>query len=698
MKLLKLFSFIAFCAATLCGCSKDEIEYSTEVTFKEGNGTYECEAVGGKQNISFFSQCGHWEISLSEGASEWLDAWPLFGDDNGRTTLTVNELKSAYSRTATLSITTDRGVVGKIVVKQNGAEPYIKLDLQSNILRVDYLGTPVVVNLTSNLRWSCAVLPDEQGQTPDWVTLGTTTEGSQQFLFGDNTGKPKRECTVRFSMIDGSYTYDLPVSQRAGDNTYERAEVISIADLLAQVTLDDSGSFEVEDNYAVQAWVTSDYTARNMPDSVLYLQDNSGRGLRLLLKDKTEFITPPAERAGWYDRGSKIAVHVYGLEFRKDAAGNLSVTDFPAVAVKEKKDDPAGDLSVARPDFSNLGDYANTLVRIDPVEFVFPYGCYTNYFESLSIADIAKLWDSGKTITSRYRSAFCDFRLYPQYVRDGRGQVVKLMFSNDFTQALSKNLPQGKGALTGIVTIFRGEPILQLRDSGDDAVAATGDRISRTLLKAGPWRDNTRTVAEFAVGNSDGDQSRIIFSLKNNETDDVKTSGTSGMYWLNAPFRYDYNMPWNSKDADRYLALNAMLWWGGAGSRLSTAADGGEGFILRTNTLRNASGSLWLSFSTASSKGGPGSLKLQWAETDKEDLTGVVFKDIASYDSPVIDYTAYQLPHCVKLPDEMRGKSHVVIVFRCADAKDSAVRADKPAQVSTTGTSRLGSIEIVEIK
>lgn len=699
MKILKLFSILMLWGAPAAGCSTDQTEYSTEVAFKDGNGEWVFTSAGGEQRITFFSQCGHWEIDMPEGSSTWLDVWPLYGDDNGKTTVTVKKLDEAYDRIATLPIRTDRGQVGKIVIKQQGAAPYIRFDLQSGVLRADYLGTPVTVNVTSNLRWTCELLPGADQQPVNWVTLTDVTPTSLRFLFEDNTNQPKRDCIARFRMLDGDFYVDLPVMQRAGDNVYEKAEQITIAELLAKVQLNASGSYEVEDNYAVKAWVTSDTAHKNMPDSVLYIQDQSGRGLRLLLKDKDNILTPGAEQTGWYDCGSKIGIHLYGLEFRLDAEGNLAIADFPSSAVKEKFDDPVGDIAVARADFSNLADYANTLVRIDPVEYVFAYGCYTNYFEAQKINDIAAAWADASKVQIRYKQAYANFLLYPQIVRDSRGQMVKMWFSYYFTEAFSRNLPLGKGALTGIVSRFRGEYILQMRMAADDAVEASGERIGKTLLKAGPWRDNTKNTAGFDTGNSDDDHSSLIFSLPNNEgLDLVGASGDGGMYWLDASFRHDASKPWNKSDANRYLSLNVKLWWSGNGSRLSTAADGGEGFILRTNTLRNATGDLYLSFSTTSSKGGPGWLKIQWAETDKQDLTGVTLKEIARYDSPTIDYTPYQMPYCFRLPDEMKGKSNVVIVFRCADNTDNATRMNKKAMVTDTGTNRLGGIEIVEVK
>lgn len=704
MKLSKHILFALCCAAALAaGCSDDQPEYSSEVVFPDGEGTYVATPRGGKASVMFYSQCGHWEVAVPDEAAGWLTVWPRFGDDNGKIGFEVAPLERAYDRSATLDIVAVNGVVGQIRIRQRGAEPTMRFDLLSNHIRADYQGTPVTVNVEANFDWEVDILPAEGEGPVTWLSLGETTPASQQFLFADNTGQPKRECTVRFRMVNGTHHVDLPVTQRAGDNVYERAEHITVKELLDQVRLDESGAWEIEPNYAVDAWVVSDFKHKNLPDSVLWVQDASGRGLKLLLKDKQDFLTPPAERTGWYDCGSRLSLHLCGLEFRRDAEGNLAVFDFPASVVMERGEEPASKLAVARPDLSDLADWANTLVEVDPVEFVFTYGCYTNYWEvaAQSIDQVAELWKSD--VPEAYKLTFTDFRLYPQWVRDRAGRVAKALFSCDFTQAFSKNIPQGRGALRGIVTMYGGEAVLQLRDNDDDKLPATGERTAATRLKGGPWRDDTRTTAAFEVGNEGGDRSQIVFSLRNSlwDNDDIAPKGTvdgvkitSGMYWLSAAIRYDHAKKYAASDENRYLSLNAMNWWNGTGSVLSNVRDAGEGFILRTNTLRNATGDLWLSFSTTSSLGGPGELKIQWAETDAEDLTGVTFTDIATYDAPVLDYTPYLMPYTVRLPDAMKGRENVVILFRCA----SKTNAKRGGEVVATGTNRLGSIEIVEIK
>lgn len=106
-----------------------------------------------------------------------------------------------------------------------------------------------------------------------------------------------------------------------GNTSFEHAEMVTMARLLSEVQLDAEGRFELEENYAVEGWITSDFERKNLPDSVLYVQDASGRGIKFILKDKNEFLSPSAEQRGWYAQNRKVAIHMYAAELRQRRRG-----------------------------------------------------------------------------------------------------------------------------------------------------------------------------------------------------------------------------------------------------------------------------------------------------------------------------------------------------------------------------------------
>ncbi|WP_288238080.1 DUF5689 domain-containing protein [uncultured Alistipes sp.] len=682
-------------AVVAAGCSDDDTAGGGEMTFLGGDNLFECPAEGGTKDISFFSRSGHWEIVADDPAASWIDVWPAYGDDNGRTTLTVQPVGDAYGREMTFDIRTAHGVAGQIRVKQAGLTPEIKTNLTSSKIRVDIAGTPVTVGITSNVKWEAAV---DEGDT--WISLGETTETSQQFLFTDNTGQPKRTGQISFRMVGGDYKVSVPVEQMDGNTSFEHAETVTIARLLSEVQLDAEGRFELEENYAVEGWITSDFERKNLPDSVLYVQDASGRGIKFILKDKNEFLSPSAEQRGWYAQNRKVAIHMYAAELRNDAEGNLCVIDFAASSVKRSTDEaPATPVAVALNDMGDLSQYANTVVRIDPVEFVTPYGGYAPFFEKDGNNEETTETEWVKNVKAGYRALFPYHTLAPQLVRDTKGNVVKLYFLRSFTEMYARNLPAGSGALTALVTKFRGEYILQIRNTADDALSADSEtRFSTTLMQAGPWLAQD-AVPVFAVGNTGGDQSSAVFSIYDDTNNfDVfpSSSGAIASYWLTTDVRRQHDIPF-ADEPEHYYSLNAKLWWNVTThhSLVSNNDEVGEAFIIRTNTLRNATGALYLYLTSTSSKGGPGKMKVQWSDSAESDLTKVKFENIGTYDAPCINFTPFLFPYSFRLPDAMRGKQQVTILIRCA-AETNAQHNN--ALIAATGTSRLGHLGIVEIK
>ena len=203
----------------------------------------------------------------------------------------------------------------------------------------------------------------------------------------------------------------------------------------------------------------------------------------------------------------------------------------------------------------------------------------------------------------------------------------------------------------------------------------------------------------FAVGNTGGDQSSAVFSIYDDTNNfDVfpSSSGAIASYWLTTDVRRQHDIPF-ADEPEHYYSLNAKLWWNVTThhSLVSNNDEVGEAFIIRTNTLRNATGALYLYLTSTSSKGGPGKMKVQWSDSAESDLTKVKFENIGTYDAPCINFTPFLFPYSFRLPDAMRGKQQVTILIRCA-AETNAQHNN--ALIAATGTSRLGHLGIVEIK
>ena len=88
-------------AVVAAGCSDDDTTDGDGMSFLNGDNLFECPAEGGTKDISFFSRSGHWEIAPQDPEASWIDVWPAYGDDNGRTTLTVKAINDARDQNQT---------------------------------------------------------------------------------------------------------------------------------------------------------------------------------------------------------------------------------------------------------------------------------------------------------------------------------------------------------------------------------------------------------------------------------------------------------------------------------------------------------------------------------------------------------------------------------------------------------------------
>lgn len=193
--------------------------------------------------------------------------------------------------------------------------------------------------------------------------------------------------------------------------------------------------------------------------------------------------------------------------------------DFAASSVKRSTDEaPAAPVAVALNDMGDLSQYANTVVRIDPVEFVTPYGGYAPFFEKDGNNEETTETEWVKNVKAGYRALFPYHTLAPQLVRDTKGNVVKLYFLRSFTEMYARNLPAGSGALTALVTKFRGEYILQIRNTADDALSADSEtRFSTTLMQGWAVARPGTSVPVFGSRNTAATKVRRLLDLRRHQ-------------------------------------------------------------------------------------------------------------------------------------------------------------------------------------
>ncbi len=696
MKIVKTTLFLLL--TTLMACTKNDKPEEGYMTFKDGENLFTCNAAGGSKTITIFSNITDWKLVPEDTTQNWVKIWPLDGDDDGNVTFTVGSYDSAYPRSCIINLVADNKVITTYTVKQTGKPAYIIPTLTSLNQNVPMEAGNMTIKIRSNVIWATSVTGNE-GEDISWITLGEKTDTTQYISFSDNSGSPlSRKAKIRFSMVGGDEEYYVDVNiKQMGATTYETSRNIGISSLLSSLTFDAEGIAEIEENYRIDAWITSNMEKGNFPDTSLYIQDASGRGLLIDFKDSDQLKNP--SEAGFYDCGKKLSIHAIGLKFKKNEDGALRIIDFTSASVKSSTSVvPSAGLAVNISSLADLNNYENTLVNISPVEFTIPVGTYVN------ISDQSKaLTGTTTSADKRWISASDDYKklnnhyyLYTHIVRDKLGNSIGMNFNYSFTQKWSSLVPEGSGTITAVVTKSKNNNTLVIRDLNDIQISNSYlSRITNTLVKFGPYLNSESSPYYIArditatVGNGS-----IIYSVPNSNGSFTCGISSSGyyMYWLYG-VRVFAEEP-ASTIAKGYGAINAKSWYGSANtnSLVSTSENPYEAFILTTQSLKNAKGGdLYISFTTASSLGGPAHMYLEWAE----DESSTNWQTIADYNSTGYEISAQYRQVNIKLPAAMKGKEKVVIRFRAKNKENANFNGN---DLTSGGTNRLGTVEICEIK
>lgn len=696
MKSFKTAFFLLLTA--LVGCTKTDKPAEGYMTFKDGENLFTCNANGGSKTITIFSNITDWELVPEDTTQKWIKIWPLDGDDDGNVTFTVGSYDSAYPRSCTINLVSDNKIIATYTVKQTGKPAYIIPTLTSLNQNIPMEAGDMTIKIRSNVIWEATVI-GINGENVNWITLGTKTDTTQVISFSDNSGNPlSRKAIIRFSMVGGEEEYYVDVNiKQMGATTYETSRNINISTLLSSLVFDAEGIAEIEENYRIDAWITSDMSKGNFPDTTLYIQDASGRGIMLDFKDPDQLKNP--SETGFYDFGRKLSIHAIGLKFKRNEDGALQVIDFTPTSVKSSAAIPiSSGLAAEISSLSNLNNYENTLVKISSVEFVVPVGTYVN------ISDQSKaLTGSTTSADKRWLSASDDYKrlnnhyyVYTHILRDKSGNSADMNFNYGFTQKWNSLVPEGSGSITAIVTKSKKSDVLVIRSLDDIQINnENSSRISNTLVKFGPYLNSESSPYYIArditatIGNGS-----IIYSVPNSNGSFTCGISSSGyyMYWLYG-VRVNADEP-ASSIAKGYGAINAKSWYGSANtnSLVSTSENPYEAFILTTKSLKDAkNGDLYISFTTASSLGGPAHMYLEWAEDENSDN----WQTIADYNSTGYEISAQYRQVNIKLPAAMKGKANVVIRFRARNKENANFNG---SDLTSGGTNRLGTVEISEIK
>lgn len=644
---------------------------------------------GGKHTFEMYSNQGPWVVEPEyRGDEAWIDIWPNEGNNDGRFTLTVSENRNAETRISNMNVVIGSTVVKSVRIQQIGSAPSILLDMGSDNTMVLQGGGEVTVKLISNALWK-VVIPEDAG----WITAGDHTGSSQTLVIASNPGA-ERKATVRFQVVgtgNESIYVDYTITQFDSVSDPMNGKQISISELYD--ICPDGGV--IEENLWIEGTVINDISRMNMDPERMFIQDESGRGIRLDFESEAE---------NYYEIGTRVKVHLYKREFRKDGDSGAmyfgGITSSAVFSVEEGE--PMQPVDVT--DIADLDRLENTLVRIKDVSFLFPWGTY------MAVSPDQFWYNSQKKNTSSL--AYCDGHdLCGQTVVSADGRSVRIMSTSTFLDRHARTMPSGSGDITGIVCRYVKagvrENVLFIRSDEDNTVSSDpADCQFNTVVRFGPFSaesDLDRISASVGAG-----------QMKTSVFESVgPTAGVQmnwGWYYLRkAPASVivdpatgvqTEDPPVNSKDPI-HVCVSTQKLWSASGSTINrTGADPsddgqmkGEAWIFNIEDFSPVSGGdLYLNFTESSSQTGPMYYVIEWNEDENAPMDE--FRKIADFTSPDL-YSSSQCEHFrFRLPDEMKSLERFTIRFRVTKDWNAGNGMVNGKTTSATGIGIVGSTRI----
>lgn len=660
---------------------------------------------GCSMRLALFTNMGDWRIeTLYTEDTKWVDVYPARGKNDGRFWLTVDHNATGYSRVAMVNIIAQDRVVRTIEISQKPGAASIEVDMDGmTSFAFPIAGADREIRIKSNVGWK----PVAEGGAADWISFAEQTEESVKVIVAGNPNEESRQGVVAFVMSgtgNDNVAARIEINQKGQSSNIERAQLKTIAEILAE-----AADGAVKGNVYIEATVVSDPERKNADPVVLtwvkedgkepaatlnnrymWVQDDSGRGLLIEFEDGAQNI---------YKVGDKLKIHLVEQKLSTDnATGGLKISGITSEEIPETLG--TGSVTpVALEDFSQIGQYENTLVTVSPVEFALTMGTYVNVNETV------------------YHDTTTDGRIdgpaqYAQVLRDKEGRTMLLYTASSFVDRFKRLIPKGSGSLTALVVknIVSGktQTVLRLRSDADNGVSDDAStRLTAPVVEFGPWISN---VALTSVTATTGEG-----SMKTSMFQTVVETQADAIYWgwtyarraaatvaadgtvtpaQPATLTAEYNFP----------CLNTYGWWDGNGTSIRDAS--GEAWIATVSTAK-ATGKLQLVFSTSSSASGPREFQIEWTTAEEKVTTDD--KGNTIYEQPALSefraigtYTVgnwnanYQCKEMVfDLPDEVKGHDKVIIRHRVtANTRSNG----KSGTIGNTGTNRIGYWGIWEKK
>lgn len=634
---------------------------------------------GGSQYYFMYSDIGRWKLVPDEDSKDAVITWPSEGVGDGRFGIRVVENAIAYERDIRVNVVNPQGaIMGTLYIKQEPGDPYFSINYSETPKFVPSVGETFDVRVNANMNWEAEV---EQGS--DWILLGEDNDSIQSITIVPNSGGI-REGRVKFyspDLLDVIPSY-LNIRQLNSENDFDKAQRVSIGDLLARIS---GGVGTINENLYIEGTVISDRSKRALAPTQMIIQDESNKGLWIEFSDAADNI---------FDLNDKVKLHVYGASFELDSYSKGSkIVSFSPSFVHDQTPS-SGVIPIEISNVADLAQYENVLVTLKSVEFALPFGTSVNIAESYYNT-------RPSTWTATAEPYADDTNEYGHLLRDNSGNIVKLYTAVTFMDRFKASMPWGSGDITGIVMkrVKNNEEnyILRLRSHEDNRIAPDrSSALSTTLMQIGPWRTNAALpgiTASIGIGT-------LTYTGRANQN--VSSSSTpTAFYYAYSQARMDPPYELNEdgspviaySNSISFAGMNTQYWWGNPSSSISQGSSG-EAWVITTSTANaTGSGSLFLQFNSSSSTSGPAEFIVEWAES--EDTPMANWNYVTEYTVCDINNSQHLMQYAFKLPNEAKGKSTLVIRLRVKSNQRATLNGNS---IATGGTNRLGMVTLTQLK
>ncbi len=585
----------------------------------------DCEVapVKGSFKMTVFGE-GRWYVKSD---ADWCTLYPSVGKDDGRFYINAADWDRGYSRTCKVVVTLQDSTKYEINVTQNGQTPY--LSVKDDRLSFPSDPTSGIISVNSNVEWTAEVSADGT----EWLKLGEKTDATQAFDIIGNDDALRRTATVTFRQNGGDLTCSVTVIQFPVLDK-NRAAIKTIKEALAE----NDGL--IGDNIKIEGYVTSDRTCGNTGESVMYLQDDSGKGLLLEFSD-------PARNT--YSINDKVGVWLAACEIRKvDGVTKISnITDANLIGNTSLSGGGATPVEIGDISTIDQDSMENTLVRLKNVCFTYPFGT---------------LYNSNKETGNDCVTL----------LRDSQGNNMDLRTMTTFKNKHAGLIPSGNCDVTGILMKHAGHLVLRVR-SFDDIVESAVPSVWRTVVEwynVGSW---TNTVGGTSWTPKVG-SGTFVFG----------TFGNLKQGWC-----YDRIDPsQKNSSSNGHHGPQLDHWW-------DTGSGMGQSWEFSTSTA-GCTGDIRMSLYTGSSNDGPKNFVVEWTDSDAED---VVWNKAGSYQcwswgDTGSDHLNILMNVDMKLAGA-QGHQLLRIRLRCTDSERAQENASNPL-ITTSGSNKLSYVRISE--